>query len=61
MPAEFLASLPFPKLPEDQQVEIIEEISTTRAQARRLRAESEAGWEAAKQWFQEQLLGTVAP
>jgi hypothetical protein len=28
---------------------------------RRLRAEAEAGWQAAKQWFEEQLLGPARP
>jgi neutral trehalase len=28
-----------------------------REEARRLRAEAEAGWQAAKQWFERQLLG----
>ena len=57
VPAEFLSSLPFPKVPEAQQIEIVEEIAGTRANARRLRAEAEAGWQASKQWFEEQLLG----
>lgn len=32
-----------------------------REDARRLRAEAEAGWQAAKHWFEEQLLGPVQP
>ena len=56
VPAEFLANLPFPKLPESRQMEIVEEVAETRARARRLRAEAEAGWKEAKRWFEEQLL-----
>ena len=61
VPAEFLASLPFPKLPEALQIEIVEEIVGIRAMARRLRAKAEADWQAAKQWFEEQLLGSASP
>ena len=57
VPAEFLASLPFPKLSERRQMEIVEEMESTRAKARRLRAESETGWQEAKRWFEKQLLG----
>ena len=57
VPAEFLASLPFPKIPESEQIEIVEEIAGIRAKARRLRGEAEGGWREAKGWFEEQLLG----
>lgn len=40
---------------------IVEESHRRRDDARRLRAEAEAGWQAAKQWFEGQLLGTVQP
>lgn len=46
-------------------MEIQETIATEarrrRDEARRLRAEAEAGWQAAKHWFEEQLLGPVQP
>ena len=57
VPATFLASLPFPLIPEAQQKEIVDSIAEARAHARRLRAEAEGGWQDAKQWFEEQLLG----
>lgn len=57
VPAEFLENLPFPELPKNLQVEIVEEVAGIRAKARRLRAEAEAGWQEAKRWFEEQLLG----
>lgn len=31
------------------------------AEARRLRTEAETGWQAAKRWFEEQLLGPTQP
>ena len=60
VPADFLADLPFPELSEAQQNEIVSEIQSIRSQARRLRAEAEAGWQEAKQWFEEQLLGSAS-
>ena len=57
VPSEFLADLPFPVPPLDIQEKIAFEARQRRAEARRLRAEAEAGWEAAKRWFEEQLLG----
>ena len=57
VPADFLASLPFPKLSEARQNEIVAEIQSIRSEARRLRAEAEAGWQAAKARFEAQLLG----
>ncbi len=36
---------------------IATEARRRREEARRLRTEAEAGWEAAKHWFEEQLLG----
>ena len=36
---------------------IVTEARRRREEARRLRAEAEAGWKAAKHWFEEQLLG----
>ena len=46
--------IPIPD-PEVQQI-IADEINRRRQDARRLRAEAEAGWQGAKQWFEEQLL-----
>ena len=49
--------VPVPK-PEVQETIAIE-VRRRRDEARRLRAEAEAGWQAAKRWFEEQLLGPV--
>ena len=38
---------------------IATEARRRREAARRLRAEAETGWQAAKRWFEEQLLGDV--
>jgi hypothetical protein len=40
---------------------IAAEARRRREEARRLRAEAEAGWQAAKRWFEEQLLGPAQP
>lgn len=40
---------------------IVEEVYRRRSEARRLRAEAEAGWQEAKRWFEEQLLRPTAP
>ena len=40
---------------------IVGESHRRRGEARRLRAEAEAGWQAAKRWFEEQLLGAAQP
>ena len=45
--------------PEIQQV-IADETNRRRWEVRRLRAESELGWQTAKQWFEGELLGGVA-
>ena len=47
--------IPVPKM--DAQETIAIEARRRREEARRLRAEAEAGWQAAKRWFEEQLLG----
>lgn len=54
--ADTLAALrvPFPTL--DIQQTILSEVSRRRAEARRLRAEAEAEWQAAKEHFEHQLL-----
>ncbi|MBI5937765.1 MAG: restriction endonuclease subunit S [Betaproteobacteria bacterium] len=51
--------IPVPK-PAIQEM-IATEARRRREEARRLRAEAEAGWQAAKRWFEEQLLGPVQP
>lgn len=40
------------------QCTIVSESHRRRKEARRLRAEAEAGWQSAKRWFEEQLLGS---
>ena len=57
VPATFLEDLPFPELSEGRQNEIVALMKAARDDARRLRAEAEAGWQAAKDWFEDQLLG----
>lgn len=52
---ELLIPIPPPQL----QSEIIAELHRRREAARCLRADAESGWEAAKRWFEEQLLGPV--
>jgi type I restriction enzyme, S subunit len=51
--------IPIPAL--DVQSTIALESKRRRDEAQRLRAEAEAGWDAAKAWFEEQLLGPSAP
>ena len=48
--------IPIPKKVSVQQA-IVDEGRRRREEARRLRAEAEVGWHAAKRWFEEQLLG----
>jgi type I restriction enzyme, S subunit len=36
---------------------VIMEVYNRRSEAQRLRSETETGWQAAKQWFEDQLLG----
>ena len=57
VPAAFLENLPFPELPEARQNEIVASVKATRERAAKLRSEAEASWQAAKRWFEEQLLG----
>jgi len=54
---EDLAAVPFPALNEDAQTAITLEVQRCNEASRRLRVEAEAGWQAAKLWFEEQLLG----
>lgn len=51
--------IPVAKL--EVQEKIVAELRRRRNEARRLRAEAEAGWQEAKRWFEEQLLGPSAP
>jgi restriction endonuclease S subunit len=39
------------------QEQIVAEIQRRRSESQRLRSEAESGWQAAKQWFEDQLLG----
>ena len=61
VPAEFLESLPFPKVPKSYQEELVKKIKAARTQAANLHSEAESGWQDAKRWFQEQLLGSPSP
>ena len=56
VPASFLENLPFPELPIERQNKIADTIGKIRSEARRLRGEAESGWEAAKRWFEVELL-----
>lgn len=51
--------IPVPTM--DIQNTIAAEARRRRDEARRLRAEADAGWQAAKLWFEEQLLGPAKP
>jgi type I restriction enzyme S subunit len=51
-----LLSIPFPTMDDPMQSMITAEVRRRYASSRRLRAEAEAGWKAAKHWFEEQLL-----
>ena len=56
-----LLSIPFPRLDKSIQSAITDEVRHRRENARRLRDEAENGWQAAKRWFEEQLLGSTSP
>ena len=56
-----LLSIPFPSMDTDTQTRIAAEARRCRDEARRLRAEAESQWQAAKRWFEEQLLGPAQP
>ncbi|MDB9436899.1 restriction endonuclease subunit S [Dolichospermum lemmermannii CS-548] len=47
--------IPIPEISIQEQ--IVAEIQRRRSESQRLRSEAESGWQAAKQWFEEQLLG----
>lgn len=54
-----LAKVLIPIPDKEVQQTIATEARRRREEARRLREEAEAGWQAAKRWFEEQLLGPV--
>lgn len=56
-----LAAIPFPALSKETQTAITLEVQRCHQASRRLRAEAEGSWEAAKRWFEEQLLGPSQP
>ena len=56
-----LLTIPFPRMNFSTQSTIVAEVRRRRVESRRLRTEAEAGWQAAKRWFEEQLLGSAAP
>lgn len=56
-----LAKVLIPVPGKDIQKTIAAEARRRREEARRLRAEAEADWQAAKRWFEEQLLGPKQP
>jgi type I restriction enzyme S subunit len=58
---EEIGEIPMIIPPKPVQTLIVEESHHRRDQARSLRAEAEAGWQKAKLWFEEQLLGTAKP
>lgn len=47
--------IPIPEISIQEQ--IVAEIQRRRSESQRLRSEAESGWQAAKQWFEDQLLG----
>lgn len=55
-----LMPLRIPCPPTDIQQTIATEVRRRRDEARRLRTEAEAGWQAAKHWFEAMLLGDSA-
>ena len=56
-----VVNLRIPIAEPEVQKTIVAEAHHRRAKARRLRTEAEAAWQAAKRWFEEQLLGSAAP
>lgn len=54
---DHVKSLQIPVPSMDVQETIAAEVVRRREEARRLRSEAEAGWQEAKRWFEEQLLG----
>ena len=58
---ETLKQLRLPKPSPKEQEPIVAEVRRRRDEARRLHTEAEAAWQAAKRWFEEQLLGSTTP
>jgi restriction endonuclease S subunit len=54
-----IKAIQIPVPPPEVQDEIVTEAHRRRDEARRLRAVAESEWQAAKQWFEDQLLGPV--
>ncbi len=52
-----VANLTIPVPYTDVQQTIVAEVNRRRQDARRLRTEAEAGWQAARRWFERELLG----
>jgi hypothetical protein len=57
--ANDLLGIPFPAIDETTQKKIVTAVHRRRTEARHLRAEADADWQAAKRWFEEQLLGSA--
>ena len=53
-----LLQIPFPQIDTSTQSIIATEVRRRREESRRLRSEAESGWQDAKRWFEEQLLGS---
>ncbi len=56
-----IRALQIPVPPPGVQEQIVRELRRRREDASRLRAEAETNWQAAKRWFEEQLLKPAAP
>jgi neutral trehalase len=56
---EDVANLAIPVPAPAVQERITAKVARRRQQVRRLRAEADAGWQTARRWFEEQLLGAV--
>ena len=54
---DVIKQLPVPNISKNLQHQIISEVKHRRSEAQRLRSEAETGWQIAKQWFEDQLLG----
>ena len=55
-----LGNIRVPIPDEETQLYIAAEVRRRREEARRLRTEAESGWQEAKRWFEEQLLGEIS-
>jgi len=54
-------SLELPLPPLEVQREVVKRLNAEREKVEALRAEAEAGWQAAKRWFEEQLINPAKP